>query len=79
MWINLSFPCMTIVGKLKNSPPVEKFQMSFIAIYTVLLLNLLFTLFVAKFCHNLRGLVWRKIEPIFLPVENLTIIMRVLR
>ena len=27
-WINFSFPCMTIVGKLKISPHVEKFQMS---------------------------------------------------
>ena len=36
---------MTTVGKLKISPHVEKFQMSFIAIYAALLLNLLFTLF----------------------------------
>ena len=35
MWRNFSFPCMTIVGKLKFS----------IAFYDVLLLNLLFTLF----------------------------------
>ena len=28
MWNNFSFPCMTIVGKLKISPHVEKFQMS---------------------------------------------------
>ena len=28
MWKNFSFPCMTIVGKLKISPHVEKFQMS---------------------------------------------------
>ena len=28
MWRNFSFPCMTIVGKLKISPHVEKFQMS---------------------------------------------------
>ena len=27
MWKNFSFPCMTIVGKLKISPHVEKFQM----------------------------------------------------
>ena len=26
MWRNFSFPCMTIVGKLKISPHVEKFQ-----------------------------------------------------
>ena len=26
MWKNFSFPCMTIVGKLKFSPPVEKFK-----------------------------------------------------
>ena len=72
MWRNFSFPCMTIVGKLKISPHVEKFQMSphdrcgeiwnsphmacvwcrkrchickIYAIYAVLLLNLLFTLF----------------------------------
>ena len=48
MWRNFSFPCMTIVGKLKISPHVEKFQynwLGFIAIYAVLLLNLLFTLF----------------------------------
>ena len=48
MWRNFSFPCMTIVGKLKISPHVEKFQYNwwgFIAIYAVLLLNLLFTLF----------------------------------
>ena len=50
---------MTIVGKLKISPHVEKFQYSywgFIAIYAVLLLILLFTLFCRKiFCHNLRA------------------------
>ena len=48
---NFSFPCMTIVGKLKISPHVEKFQYNwwgFIAIYAVLLLNLLFTLFCCK-------------------------------
>ena len=48
MWRNFSFPCTTIVGKLKISPHVEKFQYNlwgFIAIYAVLLLNLLFTLF----------------------------------
>ena len=28
MWRNFSFPCITIVGKLKISPSVEKFQMS---------------------------------------------------
>ena len=28
VWRNFSFPCMTIVGKLKISPHVEKFQMS---------------------------------------------------
>ena len=28
MWKNFSFACMTIVGKLKISPHVEKFQMS---------------------------------------------------
>ena len=28
MWRNFSFPCKTIVGKLKISPHVEKFQMS---------------------------------------------------
>ena len=28
MWRNFSFPCMTIVGKLKISPNVAKFQMS---------------------------------------------------
>ena len=28
MWRNFSFPCMTIVGKLKISPHVEKLQMS---------------------------------------------------
>ena len=48
MWRNFSFPYVTIVGKLKISPHVEKFQNNcwgFIAIYAVLLLNLLFTLF----------------------------------
>ena len=49
MWRNFSFPCKTIVGKVKISPLVVKFQMSFIAIYAVLLLNLLFTLFCHKF------------------------------
>ena len=68
MWRNFSFPCMTIVGKLKISLHVEKSEilhiwhvfdvenvaiyakfMHFIAIYVVLLLNLLFTLF----CHEL--------------------------
>ena len=28
LWRNFSFPCMTIVGKLKISPHVEKFHMS---------------------------------------------------
>ena len=28
MWRNFSFPCITIVGKLKISPHVENFQMS---------------------------------------------------
>ena len=28
VWRNFSFPCITIVGKLKISPSVEKFQMS---------------------------------------------------
>ena len=36
---------MKIVGKLKISQHVEKFQLGFIAIYAILLLNLLFTLF----------------------------------
>ena len=27
-WRNFSFPCITIMGKLKVSPHVEKFQMS---------------------------------------------------
>ena len=52
MWRNFSFPCMTIVGKLKISPHMEKFQYNwkgFIAIYAVLLLNLLFTLFCREF------------------------------
>ena len=42
---------MTIVGKLKISPYVEKFQYNlwgFIAIYAALLVNLLFTLFCRK-------------------------------
>ena len=45
---NFNFPCMTIVGKLKISPHVKKFQYSWWglnAIYAVLLLNLLFKLF----------------------------------
>ena len=58
MWRNFSFPCGEI-----SAFHVEKFQMSFIAIYAVLLLNLFFTMFVAKFCHNLRAFMWRKIEP----------------
>ena len=53
MWRNFSFPCMTIVGKLKNSPHVKKFQynwLGFITNFAVLLLNLLFTrCFVVKF------------------------------
>ena len=28
MWRNFSFPCMTIMGKLKIFPHVEKFHMS---------------------------------------------------
>ena len=28
MWRNFSFPCISIVGKLKISPHVEEFQMS---------------------------------------------------
>ena len=51
MWRNFSFPCMTIVGKFKISPHVEKFQYNlwgFITIYAVLLLNLLFMLFCRK-------------------------------
>ena len=49
IWRNFSFPCMTIVGKLKISPHVEKFWK--------ILRNF------GKFCHNLRALMWRKIEP----------------
>ena len=48
MWKNFSFPCITIVGKFKFSPHVEKFQYNwwgFIAIYAGWWLNLLFTLF----------------------------------
>ena len=48
MWRNFCFAYMTIVGKLKISPPVDKFQYNwwgFIAVYADLLLNLLFTLF----------------------------------
>ena len=48
MWRIFSFLCMTIVGKLKISPHVGKFQYNwwgFIAIYAVLSLNLLFMLF----------------------------------
>ena len=91
MWRNFSFPCMTIGGKLKISPHVDKFKMSphdrcgeiwnsphmacvwcrkrrhifnFFAIYAVLLLNLLFTLFCReiscgeKFSPKVR--LWRK-------------------
>ena len=52
MWRNFSFPCMTIVGKLKISPPVEKFGN-----FWEILRNF------GKFCHNLRAFMWRKIEP----------------
>ena len=48
---------MTIVGKLKISPDVDKFQYNcwgFIAIYAVLLLNLLFTLF----CHEIFATIY---------------------
>ena len=59
MWRNFSFPCMTIVGKLKISPHEEKFQYNwwgFIAIYAVLLLNLLFTLFCRKIFATIYAL-----------------------
>ena len=59
LWRNFTFPCMTIVGKLKMSPHVEKFQYNwwgFIAIYAVLSLNLLFTLFCSKiYFATIRG------------------------
>ena len=78
MWGNFSFPCMTIVGKLKISPNVEKFQMfphdrnkqcvQLMGFYCNL------CCFVAKsvihavlsrnlFCRNLRAFMLRKIEP----------------
>ena len=50
---------MTVVGKLKISLHVEKFQYnwwSFIAIYVVLLLDLLFTLFCRKICATIYAL-----------------------
>ena len=59
MWRNFSFPCTTIVGKLKNSPHVEKFQYNwwgFIAIYAVLLPNLLLTLFCRKIFATIYAL-----------------------
>ena len=54
---NFSVPCLTIVGKFKISPHVEKFQYNcwgFIEIYAVLLLNLLFTLF----CHEIFSTIY---------------------
>ena len=60
MWRNFSFPCMTIVGKLKFFPQAEKFQynwLDFIAIYAVLWLNrLIFTLFCRKFFATIYAL-----------------------
>ena len=45
--------------------------MGLIAIYAVLLLNLLFALFFSQnFCHNLRVFMWRKIEPKSIFVEK---------
>ena len=49
LWRNFSFPCMTIVGKWKISPHVEK-------LWEILG-------YLGKFCHNLRVFMWRKIEP----------------
>ena len=57
IWRNFSFPCMIIVGKLKISPHVEKFQYNwrgFIAIYAFLLLNLLFM----QFCCNIFATIY---------------------
>ena len=67
-WRNFSFPCKTIVGKVKISPPMVKFQMSFIAIYAVLLLNLLCMLFCCEILP--RAFMWRKIEPKMTFVEK---------
>ena len=47
---------MKIVGKLKISQYVEKFQLGFIAIYAILLLNLLFTLFYRKIFATIYAL-----------------------
>ena len=58
-WRNFSFPYMTIMGKLRISPHVEKFG----KIWEILR-NL------GKFCHNFRTFMWRKIEPISTFVEK---------
>ena len=50
MWRNFSFSCMTIVGKFQFN------WWGFIAIYAVLLLNLLFTLFCRKIFATIYGL-----------------------
>ena len=56
MW---SFPCKTIKGKLKISPHVEKFQYKwwgFIAIYAVLLQNLLIRLICSEIFAKIYAL-----------------------
>ena len=74
MWRNFSFPCMTIVGKLKISPHVEKFQMSphdrcgeiwnsphLACVWCRKRRHICHNL--CNFCHNLGAFMWRKIEP----------------
>ena len=74
MWRNFSFPCMTIVGKLKISLHVEKFQMSphdrcgeiwnsshMACVWCRRRCHI--CKIYAIFCHNLRAFMWRKIEP----------------
>ena len=64
---------MTSVGKLKISPPVEKVQLSFIAIYAVLLLNLLFALFCHEFLPKFTGLqVEKNLAQMYICGEKMT-------
>ena len=66
MWRNFSFPCMTIVGKLKISPPVEKFLqlMGFCCnLCRFVAKSVIHAVLSRNFCHNLRAFMWRKIVP----------------
>ena len=74
MWRNFSFLYMIIVGKLKISPRVEKFQMSphdrcgeiwnsqHMACVWCKKRRHIWKIY-KKNCHNLRAFMWRKIEP----------------